>query len=211
MSLKDLFAQLDEKVLDSDRTALSSFNKVSITIPDLVEDVAPYDDLLQPVNEDDSIDLANATDLLEFAWHGDFVIFASKFKNISFTTLTSLTVKSSNISIGDATTLLYLCSGLQTVKLGTIRSEKDYDAIMKLSGVERPGKRRKALPNLTYLALESDVALHPLIRRFFWTSQVTINLTLRKQGITSLVQALGDSGSQEKRCPYLAHLLTLKS
>ena len=192
-SLKALFTQLNEKVLDSDRTALSGFSKLSITIPDLVE----------AVKEDDIIDLANATDLLEFAWHGDFVIFASKIKNLSFVTLTCLNIKSSIISMEDAITVLYSCSGLQTVSLGTIRS----DAIMsmKSSGVER--KRRKALPNLIYLALESDVALHPLIQRFCWTTHVSLSLTLRKQGTASLVQAL-DSGLQEQRCPYLAQLLT---
>jgi hypothetical protein len=191
-SLKTLFAQLDEKVLDSDRRALSSFSKLSITIPDQVKDVAPYNDLLQPVKEDDSIDLANATDLVEFAWHGDFVIFASKFKNLSLTTLTCLSIKCSNISIGNAITLLHSCSGLQTVSLGTIRSEEDSDAIMSMKSNRRV--ERKALPNLTYLALESDVALHPLIRRFRWTAKVSLSLTLRKQGTASLVQAL-DSGS----------------
>jgi hypothetical protein len=195
-SLKALFAQLDEKVLDSDRTALSRFSKISITIPNQVKDVAPCNDLPQPIKEDsdDSIDLANAVDLHEFAWHGDFVIFASKFKNLSdsFVTLTRLDIKSSNISIQDAITLLHSCPALQTVSLGTIRSKEDSDAIMSLksSGVER-----KALPNLTYLALESDVALHPLIRRFCWTAQVSLSLTLRKQGTASFVQAF-DSGSQ---------------
>lgn len=111
-SLKALFAQLNERVLDSDRTTLSSFSKLSITIPDLVE----------AVKEDDIIDLANGTDLLEFAWHGDFVIFTSKIKNLSYVTLTCLNIKSSNISIEDAITVLYSCSGLQTLSLGTIRS-----------------------------------------------------------------------------------------
>ena len=186
-SLKALFVQLDEKkVLDSDRTALSRFTKISITIPDQIKD----NDLPQ---EDDSIDLANAMDLHEFAWHGDFVIFASKFKNLSFGSLTCLKIKSSHISIEDAITLLHSCSCLRTVGLGTIRSEEESDAIisLKTSG----GVERKALPNLTYLALESDVALHPLIRRFCWTAQVNLSLTLRKQGTASLVQAL-DSGSQ---------------
>ena len=50
---------------------------------------------------------------------------------------------------------------------------------MKSSGVER--KHRKALPNLIYHALESDVALHPLIQRFCWTTHVSLSLTLRKQ------------------------------
>jgi hypothetical protein len=59
MSLKNLFAQLDEKVLDSDRTALSRFSQLSITIPDRVTGK----DLPQPVKEDDNIDLANAMDL----------------------------------------------------------------------------------------------------------------------------------------------------
>ena len=177
-SLKSVFAQLDEKVFDS-RTTLSRFSKISITIPDQV-------DLLQPVKEDDNIDLANATDLLEFAWHGDFIIFATKLKNLPFWTLTCLTIRSSNISIEDAITILYSCSGLQTVKLGIIRS-------MKSSGVER--KRQQALPNLTNLTLESDVALHPLIRRFYWTAQVNLSLTLREQGTASLVQAL-NSGSE---------------
>jgi hypothetical protein len=190
MSLKNLFAQLDEKVLDSDSTALSRFSQLSITIPDRVTGK----DLPQPVKEDDSIDLANAMDLHEFAWHGDFVIFASKFKNISFVTLTSLNIKSSSISIEDAITLLHSCSNLQTVSLGTIRSEKDSDAIMSLkssSGVER-----KALPNLTLLALESDVALHPLIRRFCWTAQVSLSLTLRKQGTASFLDQAFHSGPQ---------------
>ena len=196
-SLKALFAQLDEKMLESDRTALSRFTKISITIPDQVKDLAPYNNLPQVVKEDDSIDLANAMDLHEFAWHGDFVIFASKFKSVSFVTLTCLNIKSTNISIGDAIALLLLCSSLQTVSLGTIRSEEDSDAIISESmkssgGVEQT---RTALPNLTYLALESDVALHPLVRRFYWTAQVSLNLTLRKQGTASLVQAL-DSGSQ---------------
>ena len=189
-SLKALFVQLDEKkVLDSDRTALSRFTKISITIPDQIKD----NDLPQPVKEDDTIDLANATDLHEFAWHGDFVIFASKFKNLSYATLTSLNIKSSHISIEDAITLLHSCSGLRTVGLGTIRSEEDSDAIISLKS--SGGVERKALPNLTYLALDSDVALHPLIRRFCWTAQVNFSLTLRKQGTASLVQAL-DSGSQ---------------
>ena len=194
MSLKTLFAQLDEKVLDSDRTALSRFSKISITIPNQVKDVALYYDLPQQSVEDDIIDLTNAVDLHEFTWHGDFVIFASKFRNLSesFVTLTTLNIKSSNISIENAITLLHSCPALQTVSLGTIQSEEDSDAIMSLksSGVER-----KALPNLTHLALESDVALHPLIRRFCWTAQVSLNLTLRKQGTASFVQAL-NSGSQ---------------
>ena len=191
-SLKALFAQLDEKVLDSDRTALSWFSKISLTIPDQVKDVAPN----RPVQDDDSIDLANAMNVHEFTWHGDFVIFASKVKNLQFVTLTRLNIKSSDISIKDAITILHSCPGLQTLSLGTIRSEEDSDAIMSESlktvgGVER----RKALPsNLTYLALESDVALHPLIRRFWWTTQVSLSLTLRKQGTSSLIQAL-DSGS----------------
>jgi hypothetical protein len=191
--LKSLFAQLDEKVPDSERTALSRFTKLSITIPDQVKDDTPYNDLPQ---EDDSIDLANAMDLHEFTWHGDFVIFATKFKNLSFvTTLTGLNIKSCNISMEDAITLLHSCSSLQTVCLGTIRSEEDCNAIMMMSMTSGGVERRKSLPNLTYLALESDVALHPLIRRFCWTAQVSLNLTLRKQGTTSLVQAL-DSGSQ---------------
>ena len=196
-SLKALFAQLDEKVFDSDRTALSCFSKISITIPDQVKDISPY----RPVQEDDSIDLANAMNLHEFAWHGDFVIFASKLKFFQFMTLiTRLNIKSSNISIKDAITILHSCPGLQTLSLGTIRSEEDSDAItgmfesLKTSG--RGVEQRKALPsNLTYLALESDVALHPLIRRFRWTAQVNLSLTLRKQGTASLVQAL-DSASQ---------------
>ena len=191
-SLKALFAQLDEKVLDSDRTGLSKFTKLSITIPDHVNNVASYDDLPQPVKGDDRIDLANAMDLHEFAWHGDFVIFATKFKNLSLVTLTCLNIKTSNISIEDAITLLHSCSVLQRVSLGTIRSEEESDATMSMKS--RGGVERKALPNLTYLALESDVALHPLIRRFCWTAQVSLSLTLRKQGTASLVQAL-DSGS----------------
>jgi hypothetical protein len=192
--LKALFAQLDEKVVDSDRTALSKFTKLSITIPDQVKDVAPYSDLPQPVNEDDRIDLANAMDLHELAWHGDFVIFATKFKNISSVTLTCLNIKTSNISIEDAITLLHLCPVLQKVSLGTIRSLAEEDSDVILSMKTRGGVERKALPNLTYLALESDVALHPLIRRFCWTTQVSLSLTLRKQGTASLVQAL-DSDS----------------
>ena len=193
-SLKALFAQLDEKVFDSDRTALSCFSKISITIPDQVKDISPY----RPVQEDDSIDLENAMNLHDFAWHGDFVIFASKLKIFQFMTLTRLNIKGSNISIKDAITILHSCPGLQTLSLGTIRSEEDSDAIMfeslKTSG--RGVEQRKALPsNLTYLALESDVALHPLIRRFRWTAQVNLSLTLRKQGTASLVQAL-DSASQ---------------
>ena len=191
-SLKALFAQLDEKVHDSDRTGLSKFTKLSITIPDQVKDVAPYDDLPQPVREDDRINLANAMDLHEFAWHGDFVIFATKFKNLSLMTLTCLNIKTSNISIEDAITLLHSCSVLQKVSLGTIRKDSASDAIMSMKS--SGGIERKSLPNLTYLALESDVALHPLIRRFCWTAQVSLNLTLRKQGTASLVQAL-DSGS----------------
>ena len=179
MSLKALFTQLDEKVLDSERTALSSFSKLSITVPDLVKDITPYNDLLQPVEEDDSIDLVNAVDLLEFAWNGDFVVFASKFKNLSFVTLTVLNVKNSDISIEDAVTLLHSCPDLQTASLGTIRSEEDSDAVtsLKYSGVER-----KALPNLTRLVLESDIALHPLIRRIHWARRVTLTLTLKKEG-----------------------------
>jgi hypothetical protein len=42
MSLKNWFAQLDGKVLDSDRTALSQFSQLSITIPDQVMDVALF-------------------------------------------------------------------------------------------------------------------------------------------------------------------------
>ena len=193
MSLKSLFAQLDETVLDSGRTALSRFSKLSITIPDQVKDVAPCNDLPQPVKEDDSIDLANAVDLVEFAWHGDFAIFASKFKNLSFVTLTRLDI-SSNISIEDAITLLHSCSSLQTVSLGTIRSEEDSDAIMSMKS--SGGVKRKALPNLTYLALESDVALHPLIRRFCWTAQVSLSLTLRKQGTASFLDQACGSCSQ---------------
>ena len=179
MSLKALFTQLDEKVLDSERTALSSFSKLSITVPDLVKDITPYNDLLQPVEEDDSIDLVNAVDLLEFAWNGDFVVFASKFKNLSFVTLTILNVKSSDISIEDAVTLLHSCPELQTASLGTIRSEEDSDAVtsLKYSGVEQ-----KALPHLTCLVLESDVALHPLIRRICWGTRVSLSLTLKKEG-----------------------------
>ena len=194
-SLKTLFAQLDEKVLDSDRTSLSKFTKLSITIPDQVKDVAPYNNLPQPIEEDDRIDLANAMDLHEFAWHGDFVIFATKFKNLSLVTLTSLNIKTSNIRIEDAITLLHSCLVLQKVSLGTIRSEEDSDTFISMRSSGHGGVERKALPNLTFLALESDVALHPLIRRFCWTTQVSLSLTLRKQGTTSLVQAL-DSGSQ---------------
>ena len=184
-SLKTLFAQLDEKVLDSDRTALSKFTKVSITIPDQVKDVA------QPVKEDDKIDLANAMDLHEFTWHGDFVVFATKLTNLSLVTLTCLNIKTSIISIEDAITLLHSCPVLQKVSLGTIGSEEETDIIMSMKS--KGVVERKALPNLTYLALESDVALHPLIRRFRWTTQVSLNLTLRNQGTASLVQAL-DSG-----------------
>ena len=192
-SLKTLFAQLDEKVLDSDLTALSKFTKLSITIPDQVKDVALHCDLpAQPVKEDDRIDLSNATDLHEFVWHGDFVIFATKFQNLSFVTLACLNIKTSNISIEDAITLLHSCPVLQKVSLGTIRSEEDSDVIMSMKS--KGVVERKALPNLTYLALESDVALHPLIRRFWWTTQVSLSLTLRKQGTSSLIQAL-DSGS----------------
>lgn len=180
-SLKSFFAQLDETMFDS-RTTLSRFTKISITIPDRV-------DLPQPVKEGDSIDLANATDLLEFSWHGDYIIFATKLKNFPDVKLTCLTIRSPNISVDDAITILYLCSGLQTVKLGTIRSMKS----LKPSGFK--GTRRKALPNLTNLTLESDVALHPLIRRFYWTAHVNLSLTLRKQGTASLVKAL-DSGSE---------------
>ena len=193
-SLKALFAQLDEEVLDSDRTALSRFSKISITIPDQIKNVALYNYLPQPVKEDVGIDLANAMNLHEFIWHGDFVIFASKFKNLSFATLTSLKIKSSHISIQDAITLLHSCSGLQTVGLGIIQSEEDSDATISLKSSGVTGVERKALPNLTHLALDSDVALHPLIRRFCWTAQVSLSLTLRKQGTASLVQAL-DSGS----------------
>ena len=183
VSLKALFAQLDEKVLDSDRTALSSFSRLSITIPDLVKDIAPYNDLLRPIEEDNTIDLANAVDLLEFTWHGDFVIFASKFKNLSFTTLTCLIMKSSDISIEDAVTLLHSCSDLQTVTLGTIRSEEDSDAVTSLKS---SGVKQKALPKLIRLALESDVALHPLIGRILWTTGVSLTLTLRKKGSTNI-------------------------
>ncbi|KAF8806986.1 hypothetical protein BYT27DRAFT_6615699 [Phlegmacium glaucopus] len=173
MSLKALFVQLDEKVPNSDRTALSGFSKLSITIPDLVKDVTPCNN---PIEE---VDLTNAVELLEFIWHGDFAIFAFKFKNLSFATLTVLNLKSSHLSIEDAVTLLHSCPDLQTASLGIIQNEEDCDAVLpfKPSAVQR-----KILPRLAGLALESNVALHPLVVRIGWTGQINLSLTLRKQG-----------------------------
>ena len=180
MSLKALFAQLDEKILDSDRTALSSFTELSITIPDLVKDAAPYNDL--PV-EDDGIDLTNAVDLLKFTWHGDFVIFASKFKNLSFTTLTVLNMKSSHITIEDAVTLLHSCPDLDRASLGTIQGEDECEAVLlsKTSCV-----KKLALLRLSHLALESNVALHPLVRRILWTARISLRLTLTNQATANI-------------------------
>ena len=182
MSLKALFAQLNETVLGSDSTGLSSFTKLSITIPDLVKDVTLHNDPLQPVKENDNIDLENAVDLLEFSWHGDFVIFASKIKNLSFATLTILNMESSYISIEDAVTLLHSCPDLQTASMGTI---DDCDAMLS----SKHTVRRKELPNLSQLALESVIALDPLFMRFRWHSVESLILTLRRRAgetITSL-------------------------
>lgn len=178
MSLKALFTQLDEKVLNSKRTALSSFSKFSITIPDLIKDITPYNDLLKPVKEDDGIDLSNAVDLLEFSWQGDFVIFATKFKSLSFTTLAVLDLKSSHISIEDTVALLHSCPDLRSASLGTIQYEEDCEAVFLFKPCHM---KQIALPKLSRLTLESNVALHPLIRRILWSTEVSLTLTLSKQ------------------------------
>jgi len=127
--------------------------------------------------EDDSIDLTNM-DLLEFTWHGDFVIFASKFKNLSFATLTVLSMKSPHISIEDAVTLLHSCRDLEEARLGIIQHE-DCEGLVLLKGSD---VYRKALPKLARLSLESNVPLQPLMKRIRWTAQIDLSFTLRKQG-----------------------------
>ncbi|KAF8799146.1 hypothetical protein BYT27DRAFT_7343078 [Phlegmacium glaucopus] len=172
-SLKTLFVHLDKAMLDSGQTALYSFSRLSITIPDSVKPVTCN---LGQHDEDDSIDLGNATNLVEFFWYGDLSFFASKFRRLPSMNLTVLNVTSIQISIEDAVALLHACPILEEASLGIIQDNDDCDGhIFKPSVVYRT-----TLPNLNRLTLDSAVILDSLVPRIDWTSIDSVTFTLRK-------------------------------
>ncbi|KAF8814472.1 hypothetical protein BYT27DRAFT_7238835 [Phlegmacium glaucopus] len=173
-SLKTLFVHLDKVMLNSSRTALSRFSRLAITIPDFVKPVTSCYGLGQ-CGEDDSIDLANASGLSEFSWHGDFNIFAKNFRNFPCANLIVLDVTSSHISLDDAVTLLHSFPELKEVNIGTIQDNNTSNGVLfKPSSIYR-----KELSNVTRLSLDSVVALHSLLARVIWTPQIDLAFTLR--------------------------------
>ncbi|KAF8815108.1 hypothetical protein BYT27DRAFT_7334103 [Phlegmacium glaucopus] len=182
--LKTLFVHLDKAMLNSSRTALSSFSRLAITIPDCVKPVTSCYGLGQ-CGEDDGIDLANASGLLEFSWHGDFNIFAKNFINFPCANLTVLDVTSSHISLDDAATLLHSFPELEEISIGTIQDNNTGDGVLfKPSSIYQ-----KALPNVARLSLDSVVALHSLLARVAWTPgpPVELSFTLRENAILDVM------------------------
>ncbi|KAF8799129.1 hypothetical protein BYT27DRAFT_7264150 [Phlegmacium glaucopus] len=181
-SLKTLFVHLDKAMLDSSRTALSTFSRLAITVPDLVKPVTSCYGLGQ-CGEDDGIDLANASGLLEFSWHGDFNIFARNLRNFPCANLTVLDVTSSHITLDDAVTLLHSFPELEEISIGTIQDNDTGDGVLfKPSTIYK-----KALPNVARLSLDSVVALHSLLGRVTWTRQIKLTFTLRENATFNVI------------------------
>ncbi len=159
IALKSLFHYLEKK------SPISSFNKISISVPTTVKHAVSCDLLGRPTVLDDSIHLHRAVQLEEFSWTGDFAIFATKVKGIPLLKLTVLEMSGCVISVEDAISLLNFSPNLRKVTIGTIHMAEDCDHDNLLETCELPNI---LLPRLLETKLTLKAQVLPMLGRVTW-------------------------------------------
>ncbi|KAF8885886.1 hypothetical protein CPB84DRAFT_1964659 [Gymnopilus junonius] len=109
------------------RYPISTISKLSIKVPEVVKELAPINFIGQHTEEDDSISLKDARHVRDISFSGEFGVFAMKFSNIPFTSLTILSLTECLISVNDAVALAHACPELETLTLETIVPSRETD------------------------------------------------------------------------------------
>ena len=179
--LKSLFRTLNENIDENGTThkPITTFNHISISVPQMVKDMGSYDLLGHPSAEDDRVNLRYAINLKELTWRGDIALLFKKFGGISWVDITALDISGCTLSINDAVALVRGCRSLVKASIGTLESNSVLDEpnIVKMPHL--------CLEHLESLTLASNMPIGLFLDRVKWTDVHRLSLTLRGQALVN--------------------------
>ena len=187
--LKSLFRTLNENIDENGTTykPITTFNHISISVPQMVKDIGSYDLLGHPSAQDDSVDLRYAINLNDLAWKGDITLLFRKFRDVSWVNITALDISSCTLSVDDAVALIHKCGFLVKASLATLESNEVLDEPNILKKSDMPVLRLQYLRSLTLI---SNTSIQPLIDRVSWDHVDDFYLTLLKDGCRDAISIL---------------------
>lgn len=178
-----LFSRLSEDLAPG-RSALSAFERISITVSEL------FDELDCPVKftgarrspaeqsriDNVKIDLISAVNLSELILKGSHLYLSERFSNIPFHRLTLLSVSSSNrISVDDTLVLLHSCPLLKNATFGVVDTA---DACELYSRFRELPAGANFTCKLRQLTITSHVDVSRILTSVRWENIPTITLNI---------------------------------
>ncbi|KAJ3511976.1 hypothetical protein NLJ89_g3790 [Agrocybe chaxingu] len=182
---------------------LEAFERMTFTMPEKVKDLELWDvSFDDDTPTTDLIDFANATNLREFTWMGDFSLLASKCIRIPFRNLHTLKIFGSFMSVEDAVSILYSSPNLVCAGLGDI---DDTASSRRRNGIIQTSKQTEVqFRRLQHLTISTKEPIDRILGGICWKTLDSLTLALDARGIVGVPRAI-------PRLPHLArvHCLTL--
>ncbi|CAA7266791.1 unnamed protein product [Cyclocybe aegerita] len=197
-----LFEKLNRTFRVDRRTIrpLESFERMTFTIPEKVEDLEPWDvSFDDDTTTTDCIDFSNATNLREFIWVGNFSLLAYKCIGIPFHNLHTLKIIGLSMSVDDAISILHSSPNLVCAELGNVddaASRRINPSTLKASAQTRV--QFEQLRNLTIFTKES---IDRILGKVYWTTLDNLTLALDGRGLVRVPAIL----------PSLSHVARVKN